>query len=94
MSDLGYLLVWILLLALPICALWHRRWWPFSVYVLGCFVFLYSNLRENGGWDDLADIATLLVVVIPICIVGSIVWVALTLIDRHREKNKVNRFKT
>lgn len=83
-----YVLTWILLLIIPVIALWRRKWWPLSVYVLGFLFFLYTVRREHGEWDDLADFVTLIVIVIPIYIVGSIVWVALNLVDRQRNKKK------
>jgi ABC-type proline/glycine betaine transport system permease subunit len=81
-----YVIIWIVLLALPVLAAWKRRWWTFVVYAAGCLVFLFEVDKGNGGWEDLANFATLIVVVIPIYIVGSVVWFVGVIMDRYRKK--------
>jgi hypothetical protein len=81
-----YAIIWIVLLSMPVLAAWKRRWWPFVVYAAGCLVFLFEVLKGNGGWEDLADYAMLIAVVIPIYFVGSIVWFVGALMDRYRKK--------
>jgi uncharacterized membrane protein YccC len=79
-------IIWIVLLALLALAVWKRRWWPFAVYLAGFLVFFFEDIKGNGGWEDLADFAMLIAVVIPIYIVGSVVWLVESLMDRHRNK--------
>ncbi|WP_373231563.1 hypothetical protein [Cohnella sp.] len=75
MDGIGYVLIWTLLIAAPTLALWKRRWWPSALYLVGILIFLYEMLKEKDGWDDLSDLATLIVVVIPIYIIASVLWV-------------------
>ncbi|KIL35657.1 hypothetical protein SD71_12210 [Cohnella kolymensis] len=75
MDGPAYLLIWIVLLAFPAAAAWKRKWWAFGIYALGCLFFLITTLRDEDGWGDLAAIATLLVVVGPIYLVGTLVSV-------------------
>lgn len=63
---------------------WRRRWWPFAIYAGGCAVLLVEVNRGNGGWDDLADFATLLVIVLPIYAIGSILWLVGYLLGRSK----------
>jgi hypothetical protein len=81
-------IVWVVLLAIPALATWKRKWWPFVIYVLGCLVFLGTSLRVNDGWDDLADFAMLVAVVIPIYIVATVVWIAGSIWVRNRKNDK------
>lgn len=82
--EIGYILLWIVLVALPLASLWNKRWWPSAVYLLGLIIFLYEVSREKGGWDDLADVATLIVVVFPIYIIASVIWVVNVFMDRKK----------
>ena len=86
-----YVATWILLLLLPVIAAWKRKWWPFAVYAIGIVVLLNAVLRNTGEWDDLGDFATLIVIVFPIYIIGSILWIILQYIDRRRLKKKENK---
>ncbi len=86
MHGPGYVIAWIVLLIIPAFAVWRRRWWPLSVYAIGFLVFLYAIWEDKGEWNDLADFAILIVIVIPIYIVASILWVTLSLIDHNRKK--------
>jgi hypothetical protein len=88
MQGIVYVIVWIVLLAIPALAAWKRKWWPFDIYVLGCLLFLSTSLRVNDGWDDLADFAMLVTIVIPIYIVATIVWIAGSIWVRNRNNDK------
>ncbi|QMV39869.1 hypothetical protein [Cohnella cholangitidis] len=89
MHGPGYIIAWIVLVLLPICALWRRSWWPLLIYAVGLMVFIYAIVRDNGEWNDLADFTTLIVIVIPIYLVGSVVWVSMNLYKRAaRKENK------
>jgi hypothetical protein len=92
MTGIGYVIIWIVLLAIPTVALWKRRWWPSALYILGCLIFLISVLKRNDGWDDLADFAMLIVVIIPIYIVATIIWIIGVVMNR-RKKNDSNEDK-
>jgi hypothetical protein len=81
-----YVIIWIVLLTLPVMAAWKRRGWPFVVYVVGILVFLFEVNKSHVGWEDLANFAMLIVVVIPIYIVGSVVWLVGVMMDRNRKK--------
>jgi len=83
-----YVLVWIVLLLLLAIAAWKRRWWPFGLYALGCLILLNAVLRDKGGWDDLADFATMLAIVFPIYLVGSIVWAGSSWIERRHKRHR------
>ncbi|RED54717.1 hypothetical protein [Cohnella lupini] len=86
MQGPGYVFAWIVLLLIPALAVRRRRWWPLAVYAVGFLIFLYAIRKENGEWNDLADFATLIVIVIPIYIIASILWVTLSIIDHNRKK--------
>lgn len=74
MNDFAYAIIWIVLLVFPLITFFKRYWIASTMYSIGCLIFLWSTLRDNGGWDDLADFATLLVVIAPIYLVGTVVW--------------------
>lgn len=82
MQGISYLFIWIVLLAIPIFSLWKRQWLVSAIYGVGIIIFLVSVLKNNEGWSDLADFATLLVVVIPIYIVATFIWVVGMIIKR------------
>jgi len=79
-----YVAVWIVFVALPILAGFRRRWWPLGIYALGCLIMLQAQLRNTGEWDDLGDFATMLVIVFPLYLIGSIVWIVQAVVDRYR----------
>jgi hypothetical protein len=70
----GYAVVWIVLSFFPIMTAWKRQWFAFAVYLAGWLIFLYSVLHDRDGWGQLADIATLIVIVIPLYLISSIIW--------------------
>jgi ABC-type dipeptide/oligopeptide/nickel transport system permease component len=74
MTQTYYLLIWLVLTLFPVITAWKRRWLPFVVYLAGWLLFLYSVWDRKDGWDALADIATLIVLVIPIYLIASILW--------------------
>jgi ABC-type proline/glycine betaine transport system permease subunit len=94
MQGTVYVFIWIVLLLIPAIAAWKRRWWPFSIYVVGCLIFLYSVLKGKDGWDDLADFATLIVVIIPIYIVASIVWFVGYIVNRKKQTEDIDKIVT
>ncbi|MFC5700132.1 hypothetical protein ACFPVX_02450 [Cohnella faecalis] len=75
MSAVGYATIWAILLLFPALAAWRRKWWPVALYVIGLLIFLYSVLQDNTGWDDLADFAMLIIVVAPLYVIATVVWV-------------------
>jgi heme/copper-type cytochrome/quinol oxidase subunit 4 len=79
----GYVVVWIVLSFFPIMTAWKRQWFAFAVYLAGWLFFLYSVLQDKGGWGQLADIATLIVIVIPLYLISSIIW----LISKRKNKH-------
>jgi hypothetical protein len=85
LNNTWYYIAGIILLAVPIWAAWRRKWWAFGIYVLADLFFLNEVLRGNGGWDELADLATLVVIVMPIYLIGTIVWV----IEYYRSRKKL-----
>jgi hypothetical protein len=91
MQSPGYVFIWIVLLMIPAIAAWKRQWWPFSLYVVGCLIFLNAVLMGNDGWDDLADFAMLIVVIIPIYIVASIVWVVGYIVNRKKQSEDIGK---
>lgn len=86
MMEYGYVLVWIVLVAMPAVSLWNKRWLPSALYLLGIVIFLYGVLRRKDGWDDLADIATLIAVVIPIYLIATLLWVVNVIMERNKNK--------
>ncbi|MFC4597835.1 hypothetical protein [Cohnella hongkongensis] len=86
-----YVIVWIVFVALPILAGFRRRWWPLGIYATGCLIMLQAQLRHTGEWDDLGDFATMLVIVFPLYLIGSIVWGIQAAYDRFRPKKNIDR---
>ena len=84
MSNVAYIIIWTVLLFFPLTAAIRRYWPAFVIYAVACAIFLVQMLRNHGGWDDLADAATLLTVIGPIYVVGSIAW----LINYLKRKRK------
>ncbi|MBM7563166.1 hypothetical protein [Paenibacillus sacheonensis] len=85
MHGPGYVILWVILLLVLLAAGWRRRWWPLAIYALGCLILLVEVNRGNGGWEDLAEFATLIVFVLPLYLIGSIVWLILYLVERKRK---------
>ncbi|TJY44158.1 hypothetical protein E5161_01825 [Cohnella pontilimi] len=85
-TGAGYVVLWIVLTFFPIMTAWKRKWAAFTVYLAGWILFLFSVLDRKDGWDDLAGIATFIVVILPIYLAASIIWL-LSLRD-HRRMNK------
>ncbi|RED60607.1 hypothetical protein [Cohnella phaseoli] len=83
-----YIAVWIVFVVLPIMAGVRRKWWPLGIYAIGFIIMLQAQLRDTGDWDDLGDFATMLVFVIPLYLIGSIVWIIQAIVERHRRKKK------
>jgi hypothetical protein len=73
-AGAGYVMVWIVLSFFPVMTAWKKQWFAFAVYLAGWLFFLYSVLDYKDGWDQLADIATLIVIVIPLYLIASIIW--------------------
>jgi hypothetical protein len=59
----------------PIIAGMRRYGIAAVIYLIGTVIFVVSLFKAKGGWEDLANFATLLVVVLPIYIIGTIVWI-------------------
>ncbi|MDF2670817.1 MAG: hypothetical protein K0R67_3123 [Paenibacillus sp.] len=83
--NISSVILWIILLFFPVMALYWRRYAAFSIYILGCAAYLYSTWRNSDGWEDLADFATLLVIVIPLYILACLVWVFTLWMERRRK---------
>jgi uncharacterized membrane protein len=73
-----YFLFWALMFIVPIIAGIRRYWFAAIIYTIGTLYFLLNLIRDRNGWDDLANFANLLVVVLPIYIIGTIVWIVST----------------
>jgi len=86
MEGLAYLVALIVFALLPILAGMKRRWWPLGFYAVGCLIMLQALLRDSGDWDALWDIAMMLVFVIPLYLVGTIVWIAQSIFERRMRK--------
>ncbi|QJD82690.1 hypothetical protein [Cohnella herbarum] len=91
MNGPVYVVTWMIMLLLPLIAAWKRKWWPFLIYAIGIVVLLNAVLRNTGEWDDLGDFATLIVIVFPIYIAGTILWILLSYWDRRKLKKNQNR---
>ena len=89
MNPFGYIIVDIVMIVVTLGALWRRQWVPLGLYLIADAVYAYELLRSNGktGWDDLADLATLLVIVAPIYLIATIYWV----FDRFRRRKASSR---
>ncbi|MFC5528268.1 hypothetical protein [Cohnella yongneupensis] len=66
-------------------AMWQRRWVPLALYALADLLFAYEVGRDNNGWNDLADLATLIVIVLPIYVIGTAIWLIMNYRDRYRK---------
>ena len=85
-----YVAACVVFVLLPLLAGLSRRWWPLGIYAIGFLVMLQAQLRDTGDWDDLGDFATMLVFVLPLYLIGSIVWVALAVVDRYKRKKNID----
>jgi hypothetical protein len=74
-GEIVYILFIIAMLALPIITGIRRYWTAAVIYLIGTLLFALNLLRNRDGWEDLANFATLLVVVLPIYLVGTAVWI-------------------
>ncbi|MBW5448051.1 hypothetical protein GE107_18500 [Cohnella sp. CFH 77786] len=74
MHGLTYMIIWVVLTFFPLITAWKKRWWACALFSAGWIFFLYTVLQNKGGWDDLADLAMLIVVVAPVYLIASIVW--------------------
>jgi hypothetical protein len=74
-GEIVYTIFAILMVVAPIIAGMQRYGIPAVIYLIGIVIFVASLFQDKGGWEDLANFATLLVVVLPIYIIGTIVWV-------------------
>lgn len=74
-GEIAYIIFWIILLITPIIAGIKRYWIAAVIYLIGFVLFASSLFKANNGWNDLANFATLLGVVLPIYLVGTAVWV-------------------
>jgi hypothetical protein len=70
-----YFLFWALIFIVPIIAGIRRYWFAAIIYVIGTLLFLSTQFKDRSGWEDLANFATLLVIVLPLYIIGTIVWI-------------------
>lgn len=84
--EFGYIIVWMVLVVTPLVALRRRRWWSSAIYLLGSIIFLSEVMRKKDGWDDLADVATLIVIVIPIYLIATLIWVVQVYMDRKKKE--------
>jgi hypothetical protein len=78
MTILGaifYFLFLAIMLVVPIIAGIRRYWFACIIYLIGTLFFLLNLIRDRDGWDDLANFANLLVIVLPIYIIGTVVWI-------------------
>lgn len=75
MGSWGYAAIWAVMTFFPVITAWKRRWAAFAVYTAGWLFYLYSVMQYKDGWDDLADIAILIIVVIPVYLIASIIWI-------------------
>lgn len=77
MNQTGYVIVEIVMIVVTLSALWRRKWVPFALYAVADALYAYELLPHGNstGWEDLADFATLLVIVIPIYLIATIAWV-------------------
>jgi len=85
-STTAYAVIWVVLLLFPIGAAVKKMWWPCAIYAAGALVFLYNTQQNHGGWDDLANLAILAVVVAPIYLVATVVWIVLLLVRKNKQK--------
>jgi peptidoglycan/LPS O-acetylase OafA/YrhL len=74
-GEIAYAIFWIILLVIPIITGIRRYWVATVIYLIGSLLFASSLFKDNNGWNDLANFATILVVVLPIYLVGTVVWI-------------------
>jgi hypothetical protein len=75
LGEIVYVIFMIIMLVAPIITGIRRYWVAAVIYLIGTLLFAMSLFRANNGWNDLANFATLLVVVLPIYLVGTAVWI-------------------
>jgi hypothetical protein len=74
-GEVVYVIFWIVILVAPIITGIRRYWTAAVIFLIGILLFAMSLFRANNGWNDLANFATLLIVVLPIYLVGTVVWI-------------------
>jgi hypothetical protein len=74
-GEIVYIVFIIAMLTLPIITGIRRYWTTAVIYLIGTLLFAMSLLRNRDGWADLANFVTLLVVVLPIYIIGTAIWI-------------------
>lgn len=76
MNLVLFVIVDMIMIFVTLGALWRKQWIPFALYAIADAVYGYQLLRhgESTGWEDLADFATLIVIVVPIYLIATIVW--------------------
>jgi hypothetical protein len=70
-----YFLFLTLMFIVPIIAGIRRYWFAAIIYLIGTLLFLSTLFKDRSGWNDLANFATLLVIVLPIYLIGTVVWI-------------------
>jgi hypothetical protein len=84
-GEILYVIIWIVMLVVPIITGIQRFWAAAVIFLIGSVIFSLSYFKANNGWNDLANFATLLVVVLPIYLAGTIVWIWSV---QRRKRNK------
>jgi hypothetical protein len=74
-GEIAYIIFCVLMIIVPITAGIRRYWVAALIYAAGSLLFVTSLFKDRGGWEDLANFATLLVVVLPIYLVGTAAWI-------------------
>jgi hypothetical protein len=70
-----YFLFLAIMLIFPIIAGTRHYWIAAIIYLIGTLFYISTLFRDRSGWEDLASFANLIVVVLPIYILGTIVWI-------------------
>jgi hypothetical protein len=74
-GEIIYIVFCVLMIVVPIITGIRRYWIATAIYIAGSLLFVTSLFKDRGGWEDLANFATLIVVVLPIYIVGTAAWI-------------------
>ncbi len=79
--------IWSVLILFPVLAAWSKYWISFVLFAAGFLVYAAANMRQRDGWEDLANIAMLVIAVGPMYVLAGIVWVLSFLRKRGLMKN-------
>lgn len=84
MGNLLFVSIQIAMVIITLAAIWRRQWIPLALFAIADALFVSQALRAHDGWTELALFATFLIFVLPLYVVGGVVW----LIGNYRRRKR------